>query len=264
MLNDALRIYTLGSGSSGNSVFVSSGRSSLLIDAGLSMRATERALVSLGTCLADVEAIIITHEHSDHIKGLEKICGKYRIPVYLPSGCLSSLIGAVDPALLFPIDSDGGVIEVGDVRITAFRTPHDSADSAGYVIEIRDRRFGLVTDIGRPTKSAADALLGCERVIIEANYDRIMLENGPYPLYLRRRIASARGHLENTDCAKMIAYIALEGRATHFMLAHLSDKNNTPALALETVDGFLKQNGVNVSVSVAERSALSCLIDECV
>lgn len=262
MLFKGPKIYTLSSGSSGNSVFISSGETSILADAGISMRATEKALNELGCSLRDIDAVIITHEHSDHIKGLEMISSHYGIPIYIPDACVYELSPLIDRSLIHPMPSEGFELGIGDIGVAAFPTPHDSAASVGYVFEIQGRRFGLATDIGYPTKRIADALCGCEKIIIEANYDRSMLENGPYPYPLRQRIASNRGHLDNRDSAKLIAYLALEGGADRFLLAHLSDKNNTPECALETVLTYLERNNIKTSVEVASRKGITCLVDQ--
>ena len=261
MLFNIPRIYTLSSGSSGNCAFVSSGAVSLLIDAGISMRATNSALRSIGGSLGDISAIFITHEHSDHIKGLPMMTSKFPdIPVYVPAGSIPYLPADIDRASVRPVRS-GDCVLIGDIAVTAFGTPHDSADSVGYTFTLTGRKFGLATDMGLPTKQVADALTGCERVIIEANYDRSMLEEGPYPYYLKQRIKSKGGHLENSECARMISYLALNG-TTHFMLAHLSEANNTPEAALFAVRSFLDENNIKADVSAAARHGISCLIDE--
>ena len=262
MLFKGPKIYTLSSGSSGNSVFVSSGETCILADAGISMKATEKALAELGCSLNDIDAVIITHEHSDHIKGLEMISCHYGIPIYIPNGCVYALSPLIDRSLIHPIPGGNFEIKIGDIGITSFPTPHDSASSVGYVFDIQGRRFGLATDIGYPTKQIADALCGCEKIIIEANYDRDMLDNGPYPYPLRQRITSNRGHLDNRDSAKLIAYLALEGGTDRFLLAHLSDKNNTPECALGTVLAYLEKNNIRTSVEVASRKGITCLVDQ--
>ena len=260
MLWTGPEIYTLASGSSGNCVFVRSGAASLLVDAGISMRSIDKALCTLGGALAGIDALLVTHEHSDHIKALPMIASHYGIPIYMPAGCLHGLPVDMDRSNVRPMPNDGFSLEVGDIKVTAFPTPHDSIASVGYVFDICGRRFGLATDMGMPTKNVAEALCGCESVIIEANYEKTMLENGPYPDYLKRRIASNRGHLENTDCAKMIAYLALEGKTDSFMLAHLSDKNNTPQQALDTVRGYLSDKNISVNISVASRYGVTRLV----
>ena len=260
MLWTGPEIYTIASGSSGNCVFVSSGDTSLLVDAGVSMRVISKALAELGSDLSQIDALLVTHEHSDHIKALPMLASHYGFPIYMPSGCLHGLPADMDRSSVRPMPNGGFTLNVGDIKVTAFPTPHDSIASVGYVFEMCGRRFGLATDMGMPTKNVAEALCGCESVIIEANYEKTMLENGPYPDFLKQRIASNRGHLENTDCAKMIAYLALEGSTGSFMLAHLSDKNNTPERALETVKNYLADKDISVDIKVAARSGISKLV----
>lgn len=264
MITNGPRIYTLSSGSSGNCAFVSSGTVSVLIDAGISMRSIDRELKTIGSSLADICAIFITHEHSDHIKGLPMITAKYPdIPIYVPAGSIPYLPDEVARSSVRPIRG-GEPVDLGDIVLNPFATPHDSADSVGYSFTVNGRRFGLATDMGLPTKQVAQALSGCERIIIEANYDQNMLDYGPYPPYLKRRIMSSGGHLENVDCAKMISYLAIEGGTTHFLLAHLSETNNTPERALEVIGGYLGKNNIQVSVEAAARHNVSCLIDEAI
>lgn len=253
-------ICTLSSSSSGNCTLVSSGKTSLLVDAGISMKSTEKNLQSLGKSLRDISAILITHEHSDHIKGLENISKYYNIPIYAPCGCVSFFSLSIDRALVHPMDNNGYTLTLGDISVRAFPTPHDSAASVGYTFEMYGRKFGVATDMGMPTTNVARELIGCESIIIEANYEKTMLENGPYPPFLKDRIASSYGHLENTECAKMIAYLALEGGTRTFLLAHLSEKNNSPERALESVRHYLCEKHINVSLSVADVKRPSILV----
>ena len=173
----SITICTLSSGSSGNCIFVSSGNTHLLIDAGISMKATEKHLQTLGRSLCDINAVFVTHEHSDHIKGLEMISKHHHIPIYAPSGCIAHLPASIESELIRQTSNQGCKITVGDIEIISFPTPHDSAASVGYTFEIEGRKFGIATDMGIPTKNVAEALLGCESVIIEANYEKKMLES---------------------------------------------------------------------------------------
>ena len=253
-------IYTLSSSSSGNCVYLSFEETSILVDAGISMRAVQNNLRLIGSDLSKISAILVTHEHSDHIKGLEMIAKHYKVPVYAPRGCISTLARTVDPELLHPMDNKGFELCLGKISIKAFPTPHDSAASVGYTFEAEGRRFGLATDMGSATMEVAKALTGCESIIIEANYEKKMLEDGPYPDFLKQRVASKYGHLENTECAKMIAYLALEGGTKNFMLAHLSTTNNTPSRALESVCTYLASKNISVNLTVAEKNVPSLLV----
>ncbi len=255
------KIYTLSSGSSGNCVYVSSGDTSLLVDAGVSARATERLLCEVGSSLDKIDAILITHEHTDHIKGLEVIQKRRRIPVYMPESCVRYLSPEIDRSLIFGMSDGGFSLRIKDIEITAFATPHDSAASVGYTFKIGERKFGVATDIGHVTENIVRSLCGCEKIVIEANYEKSMLENGPYPMYLKKRINSSDGHLENTECAKIIAYLVLEGGTDTFLLAHLSAHNNTPDRALKTVKKYLSDRHISTRVLVANRNSPSLLVN---
>ena len=255
------KIYTLSSGSSGNCVFVSSGSTSILVDVGISERATQKLLCEIGSSLDSIDAIFITHEHTDHIKGLEVILKHRNIPVYLPLGCLDFLPCGIDRSGLHGMDNSGFSMSVGDIGVEAFKTPHDSAASVGYTFTIGERKFGVATDMGYVTSQVAEALCGCEKIIIEANYEKSMLENGPYSKFLKERIVSSKGHLENSECAKIIAYLSLEGGADTFLLAHLSEQNNSPSCALETIGRYLKDHQINARLLVASRNSPSLLVN---
>lgn len=255
------KIYTLSSGSSGNCIFVSSGNTSILVDAGLSERTIGKLLSQIGASLEGIDAILVTHEHSDHIKGLEVILRHRNIPVYLPKGCLDALPAGIDRSSVQGMDDGGFTLEIGDIGVSAFKTPHDSAASVGYTFTMGERRFGVATDMGYVTMGVAKALCGCEKVIIEANYEKRMLEEGPYPYFLKQRIISSGGHLENSECARLIAYLALEGGTDTFLLAHLSEQNNTPTRALETIGRYLSENSINTNLFVASRNSPTLLVN---
>ncbi|MBE6607727.1 MAG: MBL fold metallo-hydrolase [Ruminococcaceae bacterium] len=253
-----VKIYTLFSGSSGNSCYVSCGDTEILIDAGKSMRATEEALSLLGTSLKNIKAIFVTHEHSDHIKGLKMISKYHRIPVYAARGTAEMLINDV-PDSLINVYKAGDLLEIGNIKLLSFETPHDSRMSTGYIIEYNGRRFGYATDMGMLSRRIADMLAECEAAIVESNYDLDMLRNGPYPYVLKRRIESNTGHLDNCDCARLVSYLASHS-TKRFLLAHLSAENNTPEVALKTVKEYLECKCLCADVSVADRCCPTRLI----
>lgn len=248
------KIFVLYSGSGGNSVFVRVGESAILIDAGKSARALCTALCSIGECISNVDAIFITHEHSDHISALEVLSKKNNIPIHITEvsakkfdTCPSSHVHS----RLCRHDVDF-CVQVGDMKISSFRTPHDSKMSVGYRIEFSDgervRVIGLATDIGYITEEIRENLLGCEAVIIESNHDKDMLMTGPYPYDLKLRVDSKRGHLSNRACADFAAELAENGTRA-FMLAHLSKENNTPELAFDEVNSAVACFGASVTVA---------------
>ncbi|MBQ8741996.1 MAG: MBL fold metallo-hydrolase [Clostridia bacterium] len=254
-----VRIYTLFSGSSGNSCYISCGDTEILIDAGKSMKAIRNALCEIGSSLDKISAILITHEHSDHIKGLQMLCKHYKIPVYAAKGTAEMLINDVPPELI-NVYCAGDALDFGDVTVESFETPHDSRMSTGYIISYCGRRFGYATDMGMLSRRIADKLAECEAAVIESNYDLKMLRNGPYPYALKKRIESNVGHLDNNDCARLVSYIVSRSNTKKVLLAHLSAENNTPTVALETVNARLKQDCLCASVAVADRNCPTCLL----
>lgn len=235
-----MKAYSLFSGSSGNCFFVSEGKTKLLIDCGVSARAAERALLSLGTSLSEIDAIFVTHEHSDHTKGLEIIAKNHGIPTYMTEPTARALIK--DPACaliqnLVLFDGEYSTT-VGEVKVSSFLTPHDCARSVGYTVSGGGKKIGFATDMGCIEESVATSLCECNSVVIEANHDVNMLTLGPYPYELKCRIKSAVGHLSNDDCGRLCRMLAACGTGS-FLLAHISKENNTPALAVETVKNQL-------------------------
>lgn len=257
-MSELTQIWTLSSGSSGNCCWVKHGKCEFLIDAGISRRAISTALRSLGSDLSNICAVFVTHEHSDHVKGLPMLAKYEHIPVHAAAET-AEWLGGVDPDCIMAHNPLYTVELSREVKVESFVTPHDSRASVGYVITAGDRRFALATDMGMCAQSVADALTGCEGVILEANYDAELLKNGPYPLYLQERIASRFGHLENKDSAKMAAYLALHG-TRRILLAHLSEENNTPAKALDTVSAYLAEHNIPLDVEVASRHQPTRLI----
>lgn len=246
----AVSIYTLFSGSSGNCTYVRCGNTAILIDAGASRKAIMQALCTIGASLAEIKAIFVTHEHSDHIKGIKMLAKYDRIPIYAHLSCLSALCD-VDRALIHPL-SHPDMITLGDMTVRSFVTPHDSLSSCGYVIEYNGTRFGYATDMGMPTQVAVDALRGCRAVILEANYDKEMLRYGPYPVFLKDRIRGNYGHLDNDDSGKFCAFLGKTG-TERILLAHLSEENNTPEKAFQAVTTILREKNVSLSLAVAGR-----------
>ncbi len=256
--------YTLFSGSSGNCIYLKKGKTEILIDAGGSARQIESALQSLGSSLSGIRGIFVTHEHSDHTKGLTTIAKHFSIPLFCQRDVAKELyLGLLQKghqkeaaALARNIRTvtPGEEYESGEFLITPFSTPHDSADSQGFLIG--DRELGIATDLGHISSEVSDYLLGCRHVILESNHDLEMLYNGPYPPYLKERVASDCGHLNNADSARFTAQL-LEKGCESFTLFHLSSENNTPQLAKEAHLLSLTEKGGRVDrdflLSVAGR-----------
>lgn len=239
------RYCPLFSGSSGNCSYIGSSDGGLLIDAGVSAKRIETALRQREIDPGSIRGIFITHEHSDHIAGLRVLAKRYGMPVFASRGTLEALLemGVLcEDSAFAVVDEDG--IEVAGMEVSAFATPHDSRESLGFRIHTADDRvIGVATDIGFMAPSVREALRGCDLIQIESNHDVRMLENGPYPYVLKKRILARTGHLSNEACAQALASFAQNG-TTRFFLSHLSEENNTPDLAYITSLSALQEAGL--------------------
>ena len=251
-------ICTLASSSSGNAALISSGRTHILVDAGISVRRINAALKPLHLSISDLTALLITHSHSDHVSALSTLLKHYDVPIYASDGTAFNLcnrFSGIAPRL--HAFSAGARFSIGDFSIRSFSTAHDAGDSVGYRLDSADGGAGLLTDTGYVTEEAAQALRGVSFLLLEANHDRRKLEAGPYPAYLKRRISGRVGHLSNEDAAQF-AVCAAQSGAKDVLLAHLSQENNTPEAAFQTVRSALDAGGYShVALSVAPRDASS-------
>lgn len=238
------RFCPLFSSSSGNSIYIGAADGGILIDVGVSAKQTQLALQAINVDPGSIHAICITHEHSDHIRGLRVFAARHKIPVYTSAGTLQELtrMGVADGSFQTQVIAEEGIC-AGGMQIHAFRTSHDSAESVGYTIQTPDnKRICVATDLGEVTPQTKEALLCSDLVMLESNHDINMLQNGAYPYYLKRRILSKTGHLSNESCAET-AVSLLESGTTRLVLGHLSRENNLPQLALETTRAALAQTG---------------------
>lgn len=255
-----LTAYTLASSSKGNSVYVACGNDSLLIDAGISCRRIESALRSLGADIKTLSAIIITHEHSDHISGLPTLSKKYGIPIHMTEYSAREMLSSAKyhpTADFITVHPPLFELKLGALSVSSFVTPHDSVCSVGYRIEANGETLALATDIGHVTKELEAALTGADSVILESNHDENMLLMGSYPYDLKRRILSDRGHLSNENAAELARRLALSG-TKRIVLAHLSPENNYPELALTTSLLKLKDTGCEVVVASRDEPTFVC------
>ena len=258
-----IAVYTLFSSSEGNCVYFKNRSDEYLIDCGVSARACDAALKEIGTSLANIKAVFVTHEHSDHIRGLDMVCKKFRVPVYAPAECCIAIAKQNIHASPFLNALEMNVpAAFGDVQITPFPTPHDSISSCGFDVDLDGVRFGLATDMGYVTKTTARALTGCRAVIIESNHDIKMLKNGTYPENLKRRILSDHGHLSNESCAAFVPYLAHCGSVS-LVLAHLSPHNNTPRAAFQASFESLTSSGAKVCADLGEGDVRLAVAPKC-
>lgn len=255
-----MKLTVFASGSSGNCCLVQGGGVSVLIDAGISARRIRQSLERAGSSPEELAGIFITHEHADHINGLNVLLKSCAVPVYAPAIVVSALCRIVPNA-----GANTHVIEpeqtykFGGLSVTAFPTMHDTAQSVGYRMDAADGRFALATDTGCVTETMLRYLCGTDMALIEANHDVEMLRKGPYPPHLQKRILSDRGHLSNAECMWLASVLAQRG-TRQIVLGHLSKENNLPGLALETVRRGVDGSAARVSVA----PAFGCLEVECV
>jgi len=257
-----LKFCSLYSGSSGNSLFVSSNNTKILIDAGLSGKRIQSALDMIAENPKEIGGIVVTHEHSDHIHGVGVLSRRFDLPIYANQKTWAAMmkdLGKIAEHNVKSFDFEKP-FNIQDFQIGAFKTSHDAADSAGFVISDGKKRLGIATDSGMITPEMRSALCGCDLVVLESNHDVSMLEAGSYPFYLKQRIKSDFGHLSNeTAGALALALVAKDTR--QLVLAHLSQENNYPLLAYQTTARILTEAGVvlggDVTLCVAKRSSVS-------
>jgi phosphoribosyl 1,2-cyclic phosphodiesterase len=243
----SLYIASLNSGSNGNCYYIGNNTEAVLVDVGISCKETEKRMTRLGLNLERVKAIFISHEHSDHIRGVEVLSKKYKLPVYITHRTKISGGLQIEDKLHLPFIAYEP-IEVGGLSITAFPKLHDAADPHSFVISGNGVNVGVFTDIGSECEHVIKNFKQCHAVFLEANYDHDMLSNGNYPIHLQNRIKSNRGHLSNEQALK----IFLEHRSehlSHLLLSHLSKDNNSPKL----VHDLFTQHANNTEISIAGR-----------
>lgn len=238
------KICPLFSGSKANCTYLSAKDGALLIDAGASAKATLNAIAGIGEAPEKIRAILVTHEHGDHISGLKTLVKKLGVPVIASSPTLNTLSSMnILPEGTEVIPLDSGAMETDLGKIIRFETMHDCEGSSGYRIELgQDCVASVCTDLGVVTASVREKLLGSNVVLLESNHDLKMLQNGPYPAELKIRIAGERGHLSNTAAASELVSLIHSG-TTRFILGHLSENNNLPALAVRTSEAALMDAG---------------------
>lgn len=248
--------YSIASGSSGNcGLYVADG-TAVLIDLGVSVRGLRQALTALGLDIPDVAGVLITHEHTDHIKGLQTFVKKYDTPIYTTQETARELIRKTPQAEgnLRPYQG-GALLKIGALRVRTFLTPHDAAASTGFVLESEDAAFGFATDLGFVPGEVLRQLACCDAVVLESNHDPYMLQTGAYPWPLKQRVGGAYGHLSNPDCAVCAVRLAKGGTHT-IILAHLSEHNNTPVTAFRETRQALDAEGLTCELFVAPKGAM--------
>jgi phosphoribosyl 1,2-cyclic phosphodiesterase len=244
----ALKVCVLGSGSRGNCTYIESPEVRLLVDAGLSAREIVRRLHRIGRSPQALDAVLVSHEHSDHIHGVGALARRYHLPVYANAGTWQRarhVVGAVDDRREFVT---GTAFALKDVRIEPFSLPHDAEDPVAFRLSWRRRALALVTDLGYPSQLVRERLKGCHLLVLEANHDDAMLKAGPYPWSVKQRIAGNSGHLSNAQSSRLLRDV-LHDELEQVVLAHLSEINNLPDLARLSAAEALGAHRARLSVA---------------
>lgn len=263
-----MRLCSIASGSSGNCIYVGSDATHLLVDVGISGKRTESGLRELGLTGGDIDGILITHEHSDHINGLGVLVRKYGIPIYATAGTIRAIKACtgmenLDDSLFHEVWEDKKLI-LKDLTINPMRISHDAAQPVGYRISYGKKKVAVCTDLGIYNDYTVECLKGMDALLLEANHDVNMLQVGPYPYYLKQRILGERGHLSNENSGRLLCKILHDGLQT-VLLGHLSKENNLPELAYESVRmeinmGENPYKASDFDIRVAKRSEVSPVI----
>jgi len=237
----------IASGSSGNSIYFGSGRTKILIDAGLSGKKIQDALKDIGVSGKDISGIFVTHEHIDHVKGIGVLSRRFDIPVYATEGtwnAMPSSVGEIKPQnkrLVF----ENTEIVINDLRVKPYSIPHDALEPVGYSVSVDNFKASVATDIGHVTENIMENIKDCDLLLLESNHDIDMLKNGTYPYPLKKRILGKNGHLSNDMAGKLLAWaVCQNSKLRNVFLGHLSKENNTPDTAYSTVSNILGEYGI--------------------
>lgn len=241
-----IKLISLFSSSKGNCTYVFSEKTKILVDIGVSTKRLTEALTSRNINPEEIQGILITHEHSDHIKGLKVFCKKYNIPVFASKKTWPSLVSLELNNSLKNEFEPYKNFNVGDIKVMPFSVPHDAIDPCGFNLICKNEKVTVATDIGHITPELLNFFEKSTSILLESNHDIGMLRAGNYPYLLKQRIIGNYGHLSNTSSAETIEYLIKKG-TKNFILAHLSEENNLPSLALETVKSKLSLSNIDLS-----------------
>lgn len=248
---EEVRACALASGSSGNSFYIEGGNGKLLIDAGLSGKRITKNLEEIGVKPEELDGILITHEHRDHITGAGVLSRRFNLPIYATEKTWEAMgpcIGEIKPENRRVYDKKRG-FEIKGFKVEPFDIPHDAVEPVGYSLFYNSKKISSATDIGHINRGLARKLDNSDLILLESNHDVEMLKVGPYPWPLKRRILGEKGHLSNEDAGKMAAWLARNKRV-HVLLGHLSAENNFPELAYRTVASILQEKGINITKDI--------------
>ena len=246
----------LASGSRGNCIYFGSEHTKILIDAGISTRAIKNKLAEIEVDIEDIDAILITHDHGDHIKGLRVMAYKMGIPVFANHETAKGIVEHFHDCPKFKIFSTGETFEFGDLEIHPFSIQHDTMDPVAFTIKTEKLKLGFCTDLGFVTSLVRNQLKECDYLYVEANHEPSMVHACPRPMVYKQRVLSRSGHLSNQACAELLRDIA-HSNLKHVHLAHLSSECNSPDMALDVIRQILEKNGIQLDMCVAPQDKIS-------
>lgn len=252
----AINFIPIASGSSGNCIFIGTENTKILIDAGISGKKIEKALEDINICLTDIDAILVTHEHSDHIDGVGIISRRYNIPVYATNGTWENMlhkvgkIPKINKNLIYPNEK----FILNDLCIYPFPVPHDAKEPICYSVFYKNYKISILTDLGHITKDVIENIKHCNILFVESNHDVNMIKNSSYPYILKQRILGKYGHISNETAGQLLACV-INDKLENVFLGHLSKENNTPDLAYLTVTSILDEFGIKVDLHTKIRIA---------
>jgi phosphoribosyl 1,2-cyclic phosphodiesterase len=255
----ALSVCVLASGSKGNAIYISDGRTNLLFDAGLSGREIQKRMQEAGLSAADLHGVVVSHEHSDHVRGVGVLARRYHLPVYVSASTAAAAapqLGRIEDLRTIRI---GTTFNVDGLQIHPFSTSHDAQDPAGFTISHQSCKIGIATDLGIATGMVRHHLKACDLLVLEANHDPRMLAEGPYPWPLKQRIKGRSGHLSNEASRDLLAELKHSGLC-HVILAHLSETNNTPAKAREAFERLMCEAIPHAKLHVAAQDRCTDMV----
>ena len=247
-----MKFCVLGSGSKGNSIYIESGSTAILVDGGFSGKEIAGRLSRIGRDIDCLKAVFVTHEHHDHISGVGVVSRRCRLPVFANEGTYRGAGKTLTKLFKQGEFETGDAIDLDDLRVRSFAISHDTADPVGFVIEDENARLGICTDTGIPTRLISRRISNCDGLVVEFNHDPDMLKNGPYPQSLKQRVKSSEGHLSNSDGAGLLDSVIHEG-LRHIVLAHLSETNNLPEIAYKEAEKVVRDRLALSALTISEQ-----------
>lgn len=246
----------LASGSKGNAIFIGTDQTKILIDAGISARQLEKKLAEINVDLSDIDAIVVTHEHTDHINGLGTLGLKMGFPVFANSDTARAIYETLGDAPKFKIFSTGERFEFGDLEIDPFSIQHDAADPVGFIVRTGSKKIGVCADLGFASSLVTSKLHDCDYLYLEANHQVSMVHSSTRPAVYKQRVLGRLGHLSNDQCAELLEEV-MHPNLKHIYLAHLSSECNTPEVAKMVISSMLSEQDANPEVSIAYQDQVS-------